>query len=252
MLRNRAIKTVSLVALVAFTAPLAFSQASVESVPPPYRGVSEHVAGVFVTPVPNAPFSATAELESLQVLPDGSSEVKKTFNNIARDSAGRIYNEQRPMLPASFNGTPQVVSSHIYDPETRLNTFLNPYTHLAHQSVLAKPVSDPTLGAAAQASNRAAQQEDLGSDVMENLEVHGTRQTRTVSAQASGTGKSVVITDEYWYSEDLHVNMLVVHDDPRTGRQTVTVTHVTRSEPPETTFQIPFGYKVVDETPASQ
>src|SRR6202041_275941 len=52
MLRNRAIKTVSLVALVAFAAPLAFSQASVESVPPPYRGVSEHVAGVFVTPVP--------------------------------------------------------------------------------------------------------------------------------------------------------------------------------------------------------
>jgi hypothetical protein len=250
MLRNRAIKTVSLVALVAFAAPLAFSQASVESVPPPYRGVSEHVAGVFVTPVPNAPFSATAELESLQVLPDGSSEVKKTFNNIARDSAGRIYNEQRPMLPASFNGTPQIVSFHIYDPETRVNIFLSPYTHLAHQSVLAKPVSDPALGA--QASNRAGQQEDLGSDVMENVTVHGTRQSRTVPAQASGTGKSVVITDEYWYSEDLHVNMLVIHDDPRTGRQTVAVTHVTRSEPPETTFQIPFGYKVVDETPVSQ
>jgi hypothetical protein len=46
--------------------------------------------------------------------------------------------------------------------------------------------------------------------------------------------------------------MLVKHDDPRTGQQTVTVTHVDRNEPNPAMFQIPADYKVVDETPPEQ
>jgi hypothetical protein len=46
--------------------------------------------------------------------------------------------------------------------------------------------------------------------------------------------------------------MLVKHNDPRTGEQTVTVTHVNRAEPDQTMFQVPSGYKIVDETPVSQ
>jgi len=92
-------------------------------------------------------------------------------------------------------------------------------------------------------------EEDLGTQSMENVSVHGARRSTTVPAAASGTGKPVVVTDETWYSEELHLNMLVKHDDPRTGQQTVTVTHVDRNEPNPTVFQIPAGYKVVDETP---
>jgi len=58
--------------------------------------------------------------------------------------------------------------------------------------------------------------------MMENVEVHGTRKSRTIPAEFSGTGQPIVITDEYWYSADLHLNMLVKHNDPRTGEQTVT------------------------------
>lgn len=62
----------------------------------------------------------------------------------------------------------------------------------------------------------------------------------------------MVVTDEIWYSDELHLNMLVKHDDPRTGQQTVTVTHVDRNEPNPAMFQIPADYKVVDETPPEQ
>jgi hypothetical protein len=251
MLTNRAVKAMFLAGLAALVVPLAFSQESSTSVPPSYRGPSQHVDGVFVTPVANVPFSATAEVESVRTLSDGTSEEKSTFNNIARDSMGRIYNERRPMVPASFTGTPPITSFHIYDPETRLNTFLDPATHLAHQSVFTKPAAAQMLGPTSQASNRWVQEEDLGSDIMENVAVHGTRRSRTIPAQASGTGKSIVITDEYWYSDDLHLNMLVIHNDPRSGQQTVTVTNVSRAEPPETMFQIPPDYRVVDETPVS-
>jgi hypothetical protein len=43
--------------------------------------------------------------------------------------------------------------------------------------------------------------------------------------------------------------MLVKHSDPRTGQRTVTVTQVNRAEPDAAMFQVPSGYKVVDETP---
>jgi hypothetical protein len=66
---------------------------------------------------------------------------------------------------------------------------------------------------------------------MENVSVHGARRSTTVPAAASGTGKPVVVTDESWYSEELHLNLLIKHDDPRSGQQTVMVTHVDRNEP---------------------
>jgi hypothetical protein len=243
LMRNGVRKFSFLLGVAILSAPLAFGQQTTTSTPPAYRGVNVHIDGVFVTPVPNVPFSAVVELESSQVLPDGSTEQKKTFNNIARDASGRIYNERRSMTPASFNGTPRILMMHIFDPESRLNTFLDPSTHIARQSVFTKPMVDSASG---------SQGEDLGSDMMENMEVHGTRKSRTIPAEFSGTGQAIVITDEYWYSADLHLNMLVKHNDPRTGEQTVTVTRLNRSEPDEAKFQIPASYKVVDETPVSQ
>jgi len=87
---------------------------------------------------------------------------------------------------------------------------------------------------------------------MENVLAHGIRVTRTVPAAASGTGKPVIVTDEYWYSDELHLNMLVKHDDPRTGLQTVSVTRLSRAEPDEAMFKVPTGFKIVDETPEPQ
>jgi hypothetical protein len=95
-------------------------------------------------------------------------------------------------------------------------------------------------------------EQDLGTEMMEKVLVHGTRKSRTVPGNATGTGKPIMITDEYWYSDELRLNMLVKHEDPLTGQQTVTVTRVNRSEPKPATFEIPGDYKVADETPERQ
>jgi hypothetical protein len=58
-----------------------------------------------------------------------------------------------------------------------------------------------------------------------------------------------MITDEYWYSEQLHINLLAKHSDPRTGQLTVTVTQLNPNEPALELFEVPPGYKVVDMTP---
>ena len=84
---------------------------------------------------------------------------------------------------------------------------------------------------------------------MDNIEVKGTRRTLTIPAQANGTGAALAVVDEYWYSEDLHLNLLLRHDDPRTGVQTIALTNIKREEPPQEFFEVPQDYKIVDMTP---
>jgi hypothetical protein len=222
--------------VIATTLCLAWAQDSAVN-PPPYRGAKVSIGGVFVTPVPGAPFSAVVKIESTQTLADGTVDVRKTINNIARDSQGRIYNERRALMPASFTGTPPLESAHIFDPQTRVSTSLNPYTHLARQQTIPERRRPELTG------------EDLGTEVMENVTAHGNRLTRTIPAAVSGTGKDVVIVDEYWYSDELHMNMLTKHSDPRTGVQVLTITQLKREEPNAGMFEVPSGYKVIDENP---
>jgi hypothetical protein len=86
-------------------------------------------------------------------------------------------------------------------------------------------------------------EEDLGIKDMESLPVHGVRESQTIPAESSGTGKEIIVTDEYWYSEDLRINLMIKHSDPRTGTVTRTVTQITRTEPDPAFFEIPEGYK---------
>jgi hypothetical protein len=91
--------------------------------------------------------------------------------------------------------------------------------------------------------------EDLGPSVLGGIDVHGYRATMTLSEKASATEHAVMIVDEYWYSEELHINMLSKHNDPRTGEITVSVTQLNRADPPAELFEVPPGYKLVDVTP---
>lgn len=221
--------------------------------PPDYRGVQTRIPGVFVTPIAGAPFSGTVEILSRQSMPDGSIYTRRTINHIARNSAGVIYNERRRLVPPEFQGEPMILSSHIYDPSTRLSTFLDSQMHLGRQMVLPTPLQAPanTTPGTGVAPTKAETltEKDLGVETVAGLPLHGTRKLRTVPANFSGTGKEVTITDDYWYSEELKVYLVLKHNDPRTGEQIVGITSVDRHEPDPATFQIPANYKIVDETP---
>lgn len=231
-------------------------QQSSDPHPPDYKGVQTHIPGVFVTPVGGAPFSGTVEILSRQSMPDGSIYTRRTINHIARNSAGVIYNERRKLVPPEFQGEPIILSWHIYDPQTRLSTFLVPQTRLAHQMVLPTPPQAPADStpdtAIAPSKAESLTSKDLGTETVAGLTLRGTRKLRTVPATLSGTGREVVITDDYWYSEELKVYLVLKHNDPRTGEQIVGIVKVDRQEPDAATFRIPPNYKIVDETPVRQ
>jgi hypothetical protein len=234
-------------------AALALHGQSSAPMPPDYRGVNIRVGGVFVTPVPNAPFSATVEIVSKTKLQDGSFDIHTTTSHIARDAAGRIYNERRALVSTAVQGDPALLGALIFDPNTRLSTSLDPFSHLARQRVLPPRAERatailPLLGP--HSGGHLAKEEDMGEQTLSGIVLHGTRKSWTVPAALSGTGKELEIVDQYWYSPDLSIYTMIQHDDPRTGEQIVAVKNISRTEPDAALFSIPSGYRIVDETPA--
>jgi hypothetical protein len=202
---------------------------------------------IFVTPIPVNPFTGTVNVERSSVQKDGKIVELKTAREIGRDSRGRIFNQIRTLVPASGNQLPEVVGVHIYDPETRVTIMVNDRQHTFRKATVNRPPEavPPSFLSASSGLNTLPQnqftkEEDLGNKVIEGLAVHGVRQSQTVPAENGGKG--VVITDEYWYSEDLRINLVLKHNDPRTGGVIMTVTGIKRSEPDPARFEIPAGY----------
>jgi hypothetical protein len=234
-------------------APGTPAQAQPRTTPPDYTGVRTRIPGVFLTPISGQPFSAKVDIFSSVILPNGETEVRTTINRIARDSSGRIHNERRRLVPPEFKGEPALLETHIYDPATHLNIFINPYTHIARETVLRRPPITPPADlpphTAVSSGNPQVTEADLGTQTLNGVSLHGVRKSRTLAAEQSGTGKAVVVTDEYWYSPELSIYMLVKHNDPRTGEQIVAVSEVDRREPDSSQFSVPANFKVADETP---
>lgn len=205
---------------------------------------------IFVTPIPDNPFTGTVNVERSFVQKTGEIVKSKTVREIGRDSRGRIFNEVRTLVPASSNESPEVVGVHIYDPETRVTIMVNDRQHTFRKGTVNRPPEavPPSFLSASSGLNTLPQnqftkEEDLGNKVIEGLPVHGVRQSQTIPAENNGNGgKGAVITDEYWYSEDLRINLVLKHNDPRTGGVVMTVTGVKRSEPNPARFEIPAGY----------
>lgn len=206
---------------------------------------------IFVTPIPNSPFSAVVEVERSVIRQDGSSFRLKSMRQIGRDSRGRIHNEARIAVPVSSTEMPQVIRVHLFDPQTLVSTWFEPQTRIFwsttsnHPSATVPPAPRfASSGTQGLPQNEFTKQEDLGIHEMEGVSAHGVRETQTIAAEGSGTGKEVVITDEYWYAEDLRINLLIKHSDPRKGNVTLKVTQVSCTEPEAAFFEVPEGYKL--------
>lgn len=212
--------------------------------------VAQDGPDIFVTPIPNSQFSAVVNVERSVVLRNGSVVEFKTIRDIGRDSRGRIHNEARTQVPASSTDTPVIVSIHLYDPQTRISTMMNPVEKTFWTKTVNHPPSTvpPAIRFASPVGeglpqNEFAKEEDLGIHDMEGVQVRGVRQTQIIPAESSGTGKEIVIADEHWYSEDLRINLMIKHSDPRSEIVTVRVAQVTRTEPDPALFEVPQGYK---------
>lgn len=231
----------------ATTSRLLLAAAAVCLAAPPL--LAQNGQGIFVTPVPGAPFVGQVAIERTIIQPSGHTLTIHTTHNIARDAQGRIRNEVTTFLLPNAPGTPSVMRVLIYDPQNRLSTLLFPPSQtfriepVSHPPATDAPAGYASPAGSAQPPSDYANGQDLGTRTIAGMEVHGVRVTQNIPASASGTGKDIVVTDEYWYSYDLKMNLSVTHTDPRTGSTTQTVTQLTRTDPDPSLFAIPGGYK---------
>jgi hypothetical protein len=106
-----------------------------------------------------------------------------------------------------------------------------------------------TSGVMATSSEKDANKESLGTQMIEGVQAEGTRTTMTIPTGAIGNDLPIQIVSERWYSPDLHTVVMSKHSDPRMGETVYRLTNIGRGEPARSLFEVPADYTVTDAKP---
>ena len=218
-------------------------------------------------PVKGHPYSADWLTKTTHISTDGSKITNFSYYRWYRDREGRRRTETfSGQSGESARPGEKAVIVTIDDNVAGVSYILHPDTHSGHKRIQGGPTTrlpahapgnapPPTrrLPATQEAPCREvdAEEIDLGTKVIDGLELEGTQVTKTLPSGLFGmTGRRVAATQEEWYSEDLEEVVLMVMRGPRSGERVGRLTHIVREEPPADYFRVPSDY-TIDELPTS-
>ncbi len=237
-----------LVLVLIFCINVTIVQAQQEGVHAPSGGTRTIIQSIDVSPLPNAPFTATVSTSTIRKLDDGSTIALQNHRTIARDAAGRIYQERHKLSPAGDASENIITQIELSDPLAHMLITCHPSDQTCTISSYLRTHSSahviPT-GSYADGTGYLAR-EALGDKIVNGVETVGTRETSTVNASAFGNNHPIVVVKEFWYSPVLGINVIEKRQDPRFGDQNFTVSDIALGEPDTRFFQMPANFKVVD------
>lgn len=239
------------IALISGFSWIAAIPLSAQEASQPLRGpdghTTSHVSGIEVMPVSGKPFFAKDSIEWTRKLEDGSTVSTHLYAVVARDSEGRIYRERRNFVPASSTEEPRLEAIIVFDPTSKTKTECTLATHNCNITAYraAKSFRPMPAGTFAEGT-RHLTREELGTNVVDDLNVIGTRETTYIDQGAVGNDRPLVSTREFWYSPDLETNVSVTRQNPTEGTQVIHLIDLSRSEPDAALFAIPSGYAMHD------
>ncbi len=211
-------------------------------------------------PILGAPFVATLVQESEIKTRDGKSLVGRGTQKLARDSQGRTRTE---------NPRPPLEGDELLTPESRaridnLQGWITVNDPVAHLRILMYPNTlvaqlfpdNPPKGASEQGYRRRYPgpvyihsvptiEEYLGIDSVNGVRVQHYRITQTYPPAPQCTEPEVFVSD-YWYSPELHMNVVTKSLGPR-GMHTATLIELSRAEPDPALFKLPAEYTLARE-----
>ncbi len=206
-------------------------------------------------PVKGAPYAAEITSESMQTLGDGNRITQKNVSNFYRDSEGRTRREVQVQAREKVGAHTLVF---INDPVAGVHYVLNSLERTARKMELPRlaasdrlmpapglgplPIGQPLPGSAPAV-------EQLGKQMMEGVEVTGTRTTVTIPAGQIGNERPLVSSTETWTSAQVTAVVLTKSSDPRSGSRTTRATMIRRGEQPRYLFEVPADYKVEEMKP---
>lgn len=227
---------------------LSLSQAPPERPRPPDGGTREVLISILIPSLLNAPFSATVATESVRQLADGSRITLANRRAIARDTAGRIFQERRLLVPEDGKHESIVTQIEISDPVSHQLYICVPRERVCQVEFFSAPqFVPPAVGPTSAAKQSGSPgREDLGKQFVSGLETLGTRETNVIEAGAIGNDSPITLSREYWYSPQLGVNLISKLQDPRIGTQDFEVQDITVGEPDQKLFAVPPGSQIID------
>ncbi len=237
--------------------PLVLASSLAEPAPqelqrPPDGGMREVLVSILIPSLPNAPFSAIVNSEWIRQLADGTTITLKNRRAIARDQAGRIFQERRLLVPDDGKHESVVTQIEISDPVAHKLFICVPQERACQLELFTVPEFERLPARAASNQPGSSDVEDLGKQTIDGLETEGTRETTIIETGAIGNNRPIQVTREFWYSPQLGVNLISKRQDPRFGIQNFEVTEIALGNPDSKLFELPAGSKVIDLRKASE
>lgn len=254
MTSSRSLWLVMLVTLLAGSVTvLSAQEPSAEADPPvarfPDAAANAVIYDMHISTTPSAPFSAKS-VASLTQIRHGQTVQFAFFSLVARDASGRMYFENRRAF--SNAGEPSLHTYFIFiDPGEHTRTVcyvatktcrINAFRHVSYDDSQTRDEVPPAS---------KTESVNLGTNVIESLNVVGTREVTTIAAGAFGN-RPIVTTKEVWHSPELDLDVSITRSDPRWGTQTRKMTEISRGEPDSEYFGIPADYKLLDHRPPAK
>jgi hypothetical protein len=204
--------------------------------------------------VKNAPYSASATTERIQVLQDGNRITRTNRALVYRDSEGRTRREQTLDTIGPWfhtDGARTIVT--ISDPVAQKSYVLDP-DELTAQRLPAVPPDFIRERLARDARPRPPGTgpempgelvtEDLGEQQIGGLTAVGTRSRFTIPSGAISNDFAIEVTSEQWHSPELQVIVFSRQTDPLVGETVYRLENIVRQEQPSRLFEIPPGYQL--------
>jgi hypothetical protein len=211
----------------------------------PDGSTSFHVHGIEVLAIPGRPFSGKDTIEWTRTLEDGTPYTLHVEAVVARDGQGRIYRERHTFV--SEDSRAPLYEIHLFDPMTRTQLLCAGKTY---RCVLSDYRPQTSLEATPEGTylngTRTLTRQHLGSDVIDGIDVLGTRETLAIRPGTPDNDRALISTREYWYSDELQTNLSVTRIDPGQGKQVIRLTEISRTEPDPHLWDVPIGFTVRD------
>lgn len=231
-------------------APASFAQSPQTRPALPDGGVRERLVSIFIPNIANAAFSATVNTEWVRVLPDNTRITLVNHRLIARDAAGRVFQERRLLVPQQGHQESFVTQTEIKDPVLKLQYICIPSEKTCQVEIrepMLTAVQPPTGTRPPHGSTSTEPQvEALGTRTIGGVETIGTRETVVIPAGEIGNDSTINTSREFWFSPRLGLNLISVRDDPRFGTQRFEVSDIVLGEPDAALFAPPEGSRIID------
>lgn len=213
--------------------------------------------------IKGASYSGTRTTTRVQTLADGTTVTHSSTQKESRDSEGRTYHAIQFEMSA-VSDQPQITQYIVFDPVKRItmrwssNGKIVTINHMPDLNTV-HPTPPPTpqgtqptapvLPRVQRNTIPGIHMDDLGQQDINGVLAQGRRVTRTIPEGREGNDRPITTTSESWISPELHTDVLMINNDPRTGNSRTELSDIDRNEPDSSLFQAPDGYTVREVEP---